>query len=76
MALSELPPGRERGVRGRRLCVAAVVAAPAWGKGVVVGAENPPPLSFPELGLRGPGGGDADGENWSPLRRRERVRGE
>lgn len=37
-----------------RLCVAAVVAvlsaAPGWGKGVVVRAENPPPLSFPEVG--------------------------
>lgn len=31
-------------------------AAPGWGKGVVVWAENPPPHSFPELGLRGPRG--------------------
>lgn len=75
LALSALPPGRERRVRGRRLCVAAVVAAPSRGKGVVVGTENPPPLSIPELGLRGPEGGDADGENWSPLRRRERGTG-
>lgn len=52
-------------------------AAPGWGKGVVVWAENPPPLSFPELGLRGPRGrGDVDGENWRPLRPGERVTGE
>lgn len=48
--------------------------APGWGKGVVVWAENPPPLSFSQLGLCGPRSrGDVDGEDWSPLRRRERV---
>lgn len=76
LALSPLPPGREQRVRGRRLCVAAAAAAPAWGEGVVVRAESPPPLSFPELGLRGPEGGDAAGESWRPLRRGARVRGD
>lgn len=38
-------------------------AAPDWGKGVVVRAENPPlPFPSPNSGLRGPRGqGDVDG---------------
>lgn len=49
---------------------------PAGGRELWSGRKIPPPLPFPELGLRGPRGrGDADGEKGSPPGRRERGEG-